>query len=632
MSIINGAGLNAFRSQFTAGTTYALAEVIDNSIQWKQKNKSAEINIVFIESQPGLHVREIFIIDNGVGMDKETIYSCLDFGGGRNHGTTEDGRLGKFGLGLPYSSCSQCSDYHVYSWQKKGEYLHNYRNHDEYAHDDPVTSNEITIQNNLPSKIIDSYNDISSYNSGTVIHWNNCDRLDVVRAKTLIKHIELNLGRIYRHYLNEGSVKINFLVFRELGGKLQKIRDLSRPTRVFDPMFLMTNTCLPGKYGNIATNEPWGGKDGKGEDIINFIQNVDGKEKNHEIKIRYSIAKEQEQDVLGGSSEIGKKYYRPVTGISLVRAKRELKLDYFDFQFRNSQDPMNRWWSIEVMFEPISDDLLGVNANKLDAKNFRYLDFDDKVELEQDGGLDDKTELRHILSKKIQWSIDAMFKKIKQRGKGKTSRQNCPSCGNKTFSKGKCSNCDYTSNNCPVHNIELDENSECPTCKTIRKVDMCVLHRIKLDENGICPRCPKIKKTLTKEEHDELVSVLSNYPEFEGKKDAIERTINWFLQSNRNHFIVLTDLKNPATFINHHDFQDGKFVIIEVNNTHPFYDHFMHKIIEEDVTDAVEPLLMFIASWINSEIDDYSNAAVLQRFRGKFGYNLMDIIANWVQD
>ena len=58
----------------------------------------------------------------------------------------------------------------------------------------------------------------------------------------------------------------------------------------------------------------------------------------------------------------------------------------------------------------------------------------------------------------------------------------------------------------------------------------------------------------------------------------------------------------------------------------------MHKIIEEDVTDAVEPLLMFIASWINSEIDDYSNAAVLQRFRGKFGYNLMDIIANWVQD
>ena len=51
MSIINGAGLNAFRSQFTAGTTYALAEVIDNSIQWKQKNKSAEINIVFIESK-----------------------------------------------------------------------------------------------------------------------------------------------------------------------------------------------------------------------------------------------------------------------------------------------------------------------------------------------------------------------------------------------------------------------------------------------------------------------------------------------------------------------------------------------------------------------------------------------------
>ena len=160
MSIINGAGLNSFRSQFTAGTTYALAEIIDNSIQWKQKGTVSEINIVLIESQPGWHMRDVFIIDNGVGMDEETIQTCLDFGGGKNHGTTENGKLGKFGLGLPYSSCSQSPNYHVYSWQQKGEYLHNYRNHKDYGPGDPVESNEVTKSTSLPSKIIEAFNDV----------------------------------------------------------------------------------------------------------------------------------------------------------------------------------------------------------------------------------------------------------------------------------------------------------------------------------------------------------------------------------------------------------------------------------------------------------------------------------------
>ena len=48
-SIINGAGLNSLRSQFNAGTTYAIAEIIDNSIQWKRSDVDCDINIVLIE-------------------------------------------------------------------------------------------------------------------------------------------------------------------------------------------------------------------------------------------------------------------------------------------------------------------------------------------------------------------------------------------------------------------------------------------------------------------------------------------------------------------------------------------------------------------------------------------------------
>ena len=628
MSIINGAGLNSFRSQFTAGTTYALAEIIDNSIQWKQKGTVSEINIVLIESQPGWHMREVFIIDNGVGMDEETIQTCLDFGGGKNHGTTENGKLGKFGLGLPYSSCSQSPNYHVYSWQQKGEYLHNYRNHKDYGPGDPVESNEVTKSTSLPSKIIEAFNEVNSYESGTVVHWNDCDKLDVVKAQTLIKHIEQNLGRIYRHQIDKGDVKINFVVFRDFVDKLQKTTDLCRPIRVFDPMFLKTNTCLPGDFSRIATNEVWGGINGSGEDTIQFIEERAGSQIEHTFKIRYSLATPATQ-ALGGKSDLGKEYGKAV-GISLVRANRELKIDTFGFKAGNADDNRNRWWSIEFLFEPISDDLLGVNANKLDAKNFRYLDSEDSIAMEADGELENSARLRKEFSIRIQRSIDDMFKIIVERAKGATSKQVCPKCNQKTFTKGKCTSCDYTSNNCPIHNIELDKDGICQTCKSIRPIDMCVIHRIPLEKDGNCPKCPKIKKVLTKDEKKEIENIFNNYPEFAGKREAIERTINWFLQSNRNHFIVLTDLKNPATFIQHHNFQD-KFTIIEVNNTHPFYDHFMNKIIEEDNEDAVAPLLLFIASWINSELDDYSNAKILERFRGKFGYNLMDIIANWTQ-
>jgi len=42
------------------------------------------------------------------------------------------------------------------------------------------------------------------------------------------------------------------------------------------------------------------------------------------------------------------------------------------------------------------------------------------------------------------------------------------------------------------------------------------------------------------------------------------------------------------------------------------------------------PLLIFILSWVDSEAVDYSNKALLRRFRGRFGSNLADIIANWL--
>jgi hypothetical protein len=628
-SIINGAGLNSFRSQFSAGTTYALAEIIDNSIQWKRPDMDCDINIVMIEH--GKHgswrLDEIFISDNGVGMSNETISSCLNFGGGKNHGTEERGKLGKFGLGLPYSSCSQSPNYHVLSWEDRKRMFTTFRDHSKYSANDPVEAEESKKIDDLPLTYYDLLPELKNYKSGTIIHWQECDRLDVSQSKTLINHINLNLGRIYRHFINNG-VNIQFVVFRTMDNqRFEKVTELCKPIGIFDPLFLMANTILPIPYNSEATNVTWGGTNGTGAKDIVFEEQILGGIKKHNIKLRFSIAKADIQTSVGGNTEIGK-YYKKAQGISLVRANRELKLSDFDFQFPNgSGDQRHRWWSIEVMFEPISDTLLGVSANKLDAKNFRYLESGDYTDLERNGMVDESTKLRHLLSIEIDKAIKGMWEIIKNRGIGLRSKTKCPFCGEKTFADGKCENCSYKAEICPKHGIRL-ENGKCVLCERTPDLPMCIIHKVPL-ENDRCPNCPNKLGELNETEKQELIRILKNdYPEIKDDIDAIERTISWFLQSNRRHFIIFTDLKAPSVFINHIDFQD-KFAIIEVNTKHPFYEHFIQQVLDKDEDSSLTPLLLFIASWIESERKDYTNSEILERFRSTFGNTLMEVIANW---
>ena len=54
-------------------------------------------------------------------------------------------------------------------------------------------------------------------------------------------------------------------------------------------------------------------------------------------------------------------------GVSVVRAGRELELDQ---GWASSYEPRERWWGVEVSFDPGLDDLFGVSNNKQFARNF----------------------------------------------------------------------------------------------------------------------------------------------------------------------------------------------------------------------------------------------------------------------
>lgn len=638
---LTGAGLTSMRSIPTFGTIGAIAEVVDNSIQYKTE-RDVEINIIFIQKDG--NIEDILISDNGKGMGldnkgREIIDYCLMFGGGTNHGATSG--LGRYGIGLPYGCCSQSEDYHIYSWQKKKEIKHKWRNHKEVGEDEPVIDKPFEILSEFP-KYFDKYiPDLASYNSGTIVHWKNCDRLTYKKAVTLINHLEHKLGRIYRHFIRKGVV-INFKAYNQPNGNSPtEIDGLCKEIRKFDPMFLESGTIAPAPHDNISSSELFAEKE------YVFLETSTGIK--HVFKIRASLAKKEIQMPNcspGGNTEIGK-LYGTVQGISLVRAKRELKISHFDFPFPNgNSDPRHRWWKVEVSFEPVSDQILDVNANKTDAQHFRFIS-DENV---QDNTID-YIKLRYELSAIVNNLITEMWgqiqvrvKECKEKKENKTQR--CPYCNENTVMNGKCTNgdCNKEVLTCQEHTDVILVNGRCAACDEIETSDkVCSVCKSDLDENGNCPKCDNSKITLTEEEEEELVTILKPYREFNGgSAESIKSLINWFARVNKKHFVLF--VSDPVNKSRLFDIipKPGKFDIILVNKNHPFYETHIGPLralvaagvsvesqIEYDFEEALGSLILFIITWAETEKTSTSDQNQIQRFRNRFGINLEEILDNW---
>ena len=99
-------------------TMGALAELIDNSIDAGAEN----IKLIAIDkedrSPAGMRVQrldKLAVLDDGCGMDPETIQDCLSIGFSSGRGGNKD--IGKFGYGMSVGSLTQTWKFEVYSWQ-----------------------------------------------------------------------------------------------------------------------------------------------------------------------------------------------------------------------------------------------------------------------------------------------------------------------------------------------------------------------------------------------------------------------------------------------------------------------------------------------------------------------------------
>ena len=180
---------------------------------------------------------------------------------------------------------------------------------------------------------------------------------------------------MYRKFLDVGEVAIRMLAFDLENPSNEIIEKYALPN---DPGYLMAKTSCPEPFDNKPMFQVW--ELGPERTIeIKFRDNL------HEVKIRFSYAKEEARQTLDGRNPGDKPYGKHAAkniGVSIVRADRELDLDQ---SLVIKYDPRERWWGIEVEFPPSLDDLFGVTNNKQSARNFTELIGQDIESLLKDG-------------------------------------------------------------------------------------------------------------------------------------------------------------------------------------------------------------------------------------------------------
>ena len=365
--------VQAMRDNGYKNAAYALAELMDNAIQ----AGASQVELLCgerkqqVEQRKRSRIEQVGVLDNGRGMDADVLRLALQFGNGTYLEEEKHTGIGRFGMGLPSSSISQCQRVDVWSWQNGVENaLYTYLDIEE------IKSQQLTEVPEPQYKPIPSIwkkagNSFSQ--SGTLVVWSQIDRCLWRTGKAIIENSEFLIGRMYRKFLNHNQVLIRMVSF-DLDNHNDII--LERKALPNDPMYLMEKTSCPEPFDKQAMFQPWEGGDYEIKYMIDF------RDKKHEVSVRFSYAKEEARfGNSPGNLKHGKHAMKNV-GISVVRAGRELDLDQ---SLVINYDVTERWWGIEVEFPPSLDDLFGVTNNKQSARNFADLITTDIESLLQGG-------------------------------------------------------------------------------------------------------------------------------------------------------------------------------------------------------------------------------------------------------
>ncbi|MFM0025326.1 ATP-binding protein [Paraburkholderia madseniana] len=348
--------ISAMRSSGYRDTAHALAELIDNAIQAGEDTQSrTEVEVMCIDepSIGGRHqISRLAVYDNASGMGPSLLRKALQFGNGSRLEKAQQKGIGKFGMGLPNSSISQCKRVDVWSWQA-GSVYHAFLDVQDIQ-DGKMTD----VPEPQPAEIPSEWRSLIAGNleeHGTLVVWSKLDRVSWKQSTTLLRHTEFISGRVYRHFIDDKSVRIRLAAY-ESKTRATVYESFVRPN---DPLYLMSGTNAPAPFNQNPAFVPFGQP---------LVLKVGHGGVEYPVTIIASICKPEARRE-GGGKAIGQ-HAQKNQGISVVRSRRELELNH---SFTNSYDTRERWWGIEVQFDPGLDDVFGVTNNKQFATGFTRL-------------------------------------------------------------------------------------------------------------------------------------------------------------------------------------------------------------------------------------------------------------------
>lgn len=350
--------VKAMRDNGYKNAAYAVAELIDNSIQ----AGATAVELLCTESEEQLaqrrrrRIEHIAVLDNGKGMDAATLRMALQFGNG-THLEDRTG-IGRFGMGLPSASISQCRRVEVWTWESGVE--NSIFTCLDLGSIERGESSEVPVP--VPAEVPQFWKSAgqSFGRSGTLVVWSDLDRCTWRTAKTVINNSELIIGRMYRKFIHDGTATIRLATFVD-GDSTPETDDFAL---VNDPLYRMAPSSTPTPYSNKAMFDTFGDHWEVRPRI--FYEGAD-----HEVVIRFTMASLEARTPSQTGEAAGNMphgmHARRNVGISLTRAGRELDLDQ---SWVVSSEARERWWGVEVEFPPGLDEIFGVTNNKQAARYF----------------------------------------------------------------------------------------------------------------------------------------------------------------------------------------------------------------------------------------------------------------------
>jgi len=387
--------IDSMRDNGFLSAAHALSELIDNSIQAGadrvelitfEKKKESSVK----GGRSSKQIEKIAVLDNGYGMTPQTLHLALEFGASENK--NDENGIGKFGMGLPNSSISQCRRVDVWSWRNPSEIYHTYLDIDEIKAGDLETIPEPALQE-IPSSILNVCGEILP-KTGTLVLWSKIDRCQWKTGKSIFKHTQDTVGRVYRKFLHDDRVSIWFKS-AELDEKLYIVSN-EHKFLANDPLYLLKDTSLYELPGNLS-----------GESMFELcndcqykFQITDGQGIARDVEITGSVLKRsvleeirKTTDQTIGATRWGKHAAKNI-GLSIVRSGRELALSREFINYSEISGGKARFYGIEIKFDPSLDSIFGVTNNKQHVVNLKMMRASEDYERE---GFDSEQDYRSDL-------------------------------------------------------------------------------------------------------------------------------------------------------------------------------------------------------------------------------------------